>query len=99
MLAAGSGPQARRVWRMECHRIDLLLTDIVMPEGTLGIELAQLLQAEKPALKVIFTSGYRPDIADKRIELQEGINFLARPYLPPKLAQIIRKIFDSEISG
>ena len=50
----------------------------------------------KPALKVVFTSGYSPGMAGKDISLLEGRNFLPKPYSIGKLAQFIREVLDRE---
>jgi len=94
ILPANSGVEALEVWKQHKHRIQLLLTDIVMPDGLTGYELARQLQAEKPQLKIIFTSGYSGDVADKRLTLVEGVNFLQKPYASQKLAETVRKNLD-----
>jgi CheY-like chemotaxis protein len=59
-----------------------------------GYELARQLLAEKPQLKIIYTSGYSEDLADKRVTLMEGVNFLQKPYAPQQLAEALRKTLD-----
>ena len=62
VLSAGSGVgKALTVWQKHQGRIDLLLTDVVMPDGLSGKDLAESLLGHKPQLKVIFTSGYNVD--------------------------------------
>jgi DNA-binding NtrC family response regulator len=70
-----------------------------MPEGLSGRQLAERLQAERPALKVIYTSGYSPGMAGKDIALLEGFNFLAKPYTPHRLALVIRECLDGKNPG
>ena len=60
VIEAGSGVEALRVWDEFDGRVDLLLTDMVMPEGMTGRELAVQLKKRKPELKVIYSSGYSP---------------------------------------
>ena len=67
-----------------------------MPEGMSGRQLAERLQAEDPGLKVIYTSGYSPGMAGKDIALLEGFNFLAKPYPPNRLAQVVRECLDGK---
>ena len=94
VLSARSGRHALEVWENAKGQVDLLVTDVIMPEGILGGELAERLRAQKPELKVIFTSGYSPDIAGKDISLMEGSNFMAKPYSVGKMAQFVRHCLD-----
>jgi CheY-like chemotaxis protein len=94
VLTAHSGRHALEVWERSAQPIDLLLTDMVMPEGIMGGELAERLLAQNPKLKVVFTSGYSPGMAGKDISLMEGRNFLPKPYSIGKLAQFVRQVLD-----
>jgi len=93
---ANDGVEAMAVWEKHKDEIDLLLTDMVMPEGITGRQLAERLQREDPDLKVIYTSGYSPGMAGKDITLMEGFNFLAKPYPPSRLAQVVRECLDGK---
>jgi len=93
-LLAESGVAALEVWRAHKDKIQLLLTDMVMPDGMTGRDLAERLKAERPHLKVIYTSGYSRDILGKEPALVEGVNFLQKPYDPRKLAEIVRNYLD-----
>jgi PAS domain S-box-containing protein len=95
VLEAGSGVQALKVWEEHKHEIDMLLTDMVMPEGMTGRDLAERLQAEKPSIKVLYTSGYSPDVVGGYFKLPENSFFLAKPYDPPKLAVTVRECLDN----
>src|SRR5262249_52276780 len=64
---AKNGVEAIHVWEQHKSEIDLLLTDMVMPEGVSGRQLAERLQKDDPGLKVIYTSGYSPGMAGKDI--------------------------------
>lgn len=94
VLQAESGREALAVWPEYKDRVDLLLTDIVMPHGVSGFELAGLLQSSKPGLKVVYTSGYTGDLEGNRATLVEGLNFLQKPYAPRKLAETVRQSLD-----
>jgi len=85
---------ARERWREHQGRISLLLTDIVIPGGAAGPELARQFHAEKPALRIIFSSGYSVDVVEKDFELHEGVNFLQKPYSPHRLAQTVRDVLE-----
>jgi two-component system cell cycle sensor histidine kinase/response regulator CckA len=93
---ARTGVEALRVWEKQQSEVDLLLTDMVMPEGMSGRQLAERLQTKDPGLKVIYTSGYSPGMAGKDIALLEGFNFLAKPYPPSRLAQVVRDCLDGK---
>jgi len=95
VLPTESGVEALKVWQTNKDRIHLLLTDIVMPDGMTGYELARRLQAEKPQLRVIYTSGYSADLGGRHSLLIEGVNFLQKPYAPQQLAEILRHSLDS----
>ena len=94
VLTAHSGRHALEVWERATQPIDLLVTDMVMPEGIMGGELAERLLAQNPKLKVVFTSGYSPGMAGKDLSLMEGRNFLPKPYSIGKLAQFVRQVLD-----
>jgi signal transduction histidine kinase len=74
-------------------RIDLLLTDVVMP-GMNGNELAAQLVAHNPGMKVLFTSGYTEDVISHHGVLAEGVSFIGKPYTPLALARKIRGVLD-----
>ncbi|MCU0786494.1 MAG: response regulator, partial [Verrucomicrobia bacterium] len=67
VLTAHSGRHALEVWERSNRSIDLLVTDMVMPEGIMGGELAERLLVKNPRLKVIYTSGYSPGMAGKDV--------------------------------
>ena len=95
VLEASSGQHALEVWENAGRPVDLLLTDMVMPGGVLGSELAERLLIQSPRLKVIYTSGYSPGMAGKDASLLEGRNFLPKPYSVNKLAQSVRECLDA----
>jgi two-component system, cell cycle sensor histidine kinase and response regulator CckA len=96
VIQAPSGPAALEAWPRHRESIALLLTDLVMPDGMSGRELGQRLQADKPSLKVIYTSGYSADALGADFQADSGITFLQKPYQPRKLAQIIRTCLDAK---
>jgi CheY-like chemotaxis protein len=97
VVTASSGVDALRVWEKKRDQIDLLLTDMVMPEGISGRELAERLQRQAPALKVVYTSGYSPGMAGKDLALLDGFNFLPKPYPPTRLAEVVRECLDGRL--
>jgi two-component system, cell cycle sensor histidine kinase and response regulator CckA len=95
ILEAGSGVQALKVWEKHKHEIDMLLTDMVMPEGMSGRDLAEKLQTDKPDLRVLYSSGYSPDVIGAAFKLPQNCFFLPKPYLPPKLTSAVRECLDN----
>jgi CheY-like chemotaxis protein len=91
---AESGAAAWQLWREERDNIDMLITDMVMPGGMSGRELAQKALAEKPALKVIYCSGYTDDMLGTDSVLRVNGNFLEKPFAPDELLRRIRAQFD-----
>jgi two-component system, cell cycle sensor histidine kinase and response regulator CckA len=91
---AETGVHALKVWDEAQGEFDLLLTDMVMPEGISGRELADMLKQKKESLRIIYSSGYSQEIAGHDLTLQEGFNFLQKPYHPLKLAETVRDCLD-----
>lgn len=94
VITAVSGADALRVWPQYAADIDLLLTDMVMPDGVSGYDLARRLQSQKTGLKVIYSTGYSLEMADRDAVLQAGDHFLPKPYTPEKLATLVRGCLD-----
>ncbi len=95
VLEATSGRHALEVWEQANRPIDLLLTDMVMPGGIMGSDLAERLSSQSPRLKVIYTSGYSPGMAGRDALSLEARNFLPKPYSIGKLAQFVRECLDT----
>jgi two-component system, cell cycle sensor histidine kinase and response regulator CckA len=74
--------------------IDLLLTDVVMPQMT-GRVLADLLNAEQPALPVLFMSGYADNAVVEHGLLKSGRAYLQKPFTPVQLARVVRRVLDT----
>jgi signal transduction histidine kinase/FixJ family two-component response regulator len=96
---ATSGRAALDVWRSRSLQLDLLLTDIIMPEGVTGRELAEQLRAGNPRLKVVFTSGYSGDVLghDTEFVRQTNSRFVAKPCSPQLLLETIRQYLDAPV--
>ena len=95
ILTASSATQALKVWEENQGRVDLLLTDVVMPGGISGRELAAELKKRKPELKVILTSGFNAAMMKSEPSTGET-TFLPKPYLPDTAAKLIRETLDAE---
>jgi PAS domain S-box-containing protein len=76
-------------------RPDLLLTDVVLPEGPNGFELAAQARARQPRLKLLFTSGYSQGLASRRPATVAGTFMLQKPFHRSELAHLIRRALDT----
>ena len=94
VLTAEHGDDALRVLHDHDGRVDLLLTDVVMP-GLTGRELANRVHAGYPAVRVLFTSGYANDAIARHGVLAEGVQFIAKPYSLQALARKVREVLDA----
>jgi PAS domain S-box-containing protein len=94
VLEAASGVEAIKIWRDHRQEVALLLSDIVMPGGLSGQQLARLLREQNPQLKIIYTSGYSAEIAGHELELRSGENFVSKPFSPNRLLETIRHCLD-----
>jgi CheY-like chemotaxis protein len=93
VLLAADGAEALRI--LEIHRkpIDLLVTDVVMPNMD-GRELADRLRARMPDLKVLFLSGYMDDALLRRGVFEANETLLQKPFTPHSLAQRVCEVLD-----
>ncbi len=96
ILEASDGLEAIRMWEPQGAKVSLVFTDMVMPGGFTGLELAQRLRQSKPGLKVLISSGYSPDLLDREGRLPAGMRFLAKPYDPKSLSRIVREFLDEK---
>ena len=94
VLEADTADAALEVWRDQQEGIDLLLTDMVMPGNTNGLDLANRLLRESHELKVIYTSGYSAELFGSDVTLEEGRNYLPKPYLAEKLIDVLRNALE-----
>ncbi len=94
VVEAENAMVALEIWARRGAEIDLLFTDVVMPGGPSGRELGQRLKAERPELKIIYTSGYNSDFRKGLITLHGGESFLFKPYPPSTLAKVVRETLD-----
>jgi PAS domain S-box-containing protein len=94
VLEASNGRQAIASWESAPGKIDLLLTDMVMPEGVSGRDLATRLRTLQPGLPVIYTSGYSPELSDPAVVVEKQSFFLAKPYKPAEMLTLVRRCLD-----
>ena len=90
VLEAANGNQALALWRQHRDQIELLYTDMVMPEGVTGLELAQKLKAEKNSLRVIISSGYSTEISAHGVSSDTGFIYLPKPSASALIAATVR---------
>lgn len=91
VLSAPSGHDAVRLAQTHPGPIDLVLTDIMMP-GMNGVELAQIVSTHRPAVHVVFMSGYADQDLIRKGLLESGTHFLQKPFSPRELSCRLRDI-------
>jgi PAS domain S-box-containing protein len=94
VLEAEDGPRALRLLESDAA-IDLLFTDVVMPGGMTGYQLAEAGRRSRPSLKTLFTSGYTESSVQRVNKLDPGIRLLSKPYRKHDLATRIRAALDA----
>jgi len=94
VLSAATGPEARTVLEQHGGLVSLLLTDLIMPRMS-GWQLAEQLLSIRPALKVLFMSGYTGDAVLPSQKFPGAINFIAKPFVGPTLARKVRDVLDA----
>jgi CheY-like chemotaxis protein len=97
-LEAGDAPAAETILRAP-GQIDLLFTDVVLPKGISGPELARRGLRERPGLKVLYMSGYTGDAIGRNGLLEEGVHLLSKPFPRAELARMVRNVLDDESSA
>ncbi len=94
VVSAGDGPTALERFGASPHNIAILVTDVMMPRMS-GRELAIKLTAMRPAMKVLFASGYTQDVPSRHGAFEPDANFIQKPYTPHGLAARIRQLLDT----
>ena len=94
VLEAGSGPAALRLLEQETD-VDLLLTDVVLPDGMDGKEVADAVRARIPTAKVLFMSGYATGAMASGGRLIQGEHLLQKPFDPKDLARQVKWAIDA----
>jgi two-component system, cell cycle sensor histidine kinase and response regulator CckA len=94
ILEASGGLEALQVCETNHGGIQLMVTDVVMP-GMSGRELADELSTVRPEMKVLYVSGYTEDAIGEYGVLEEGVNFLQKPFRPSDLARKVRDVLDA----
>ena len=94
VLEARDGSEALRVSARWPEPIHLMLTDVVMPQ-TSGHQLADLLRPQRPAMKVLFMSGYTDDAVVRHSVAETGQPFLQKPFTPAVLTSKVREVLEN----
>ncbi len=97
VMEAINGADGLRIAQKHEGKIDLVLTDVVMPVMG-GRELADALHKTRPGTKILFTSGYTEEAIGHHGVLKPGMKFLQKPYLSASLARRVREALDSPVS-
>ena len=93
VIEAHDGPSALRLLERQ-PRIDLLFTDVVLPSGMTGAQLAAQARAQRPGLKVLFTTGYARNAIIHQGRLDKGVLLLTKPFSFADLAAKVRDVLD-----
>jgi CheY-like chemotaxis protein len=98
VLTATNGDEALLVSAQHAGDIQLLLTDVIMPRMS-GGALAQALSKARPALKVLYMSGYTDDAIVHHGVLNAGTHFLAKPFTATDMTRKVRAVLDGGITN
>jgi two-component system, cell cycle sensor histidine kinase and response regulator CckA len=96
VIEASNGEEGLSAGRRHGGKIDLVLTDVVMPVMC-GREMADTLRQSHPDTRVLFTSGYSEEVIARHGALRPGLEFLQKPYLAATLARRVREILDQPL--
>jgi two-component system cell cycle sensor histidine kinase/response regulator CckA len=93
VLPAGNGKEALDIYKNHSGPVQLLLTDVVMPSMS-GKELAEILKALNPRIKVLYYSGYTDNTIAHHDILDPGVEFIQKPFSHTDLARKVREVLD-----
>ncbi len=93
IIEARNGIEALSVFEKPGCKIDLMITDVVMPQMG-GRELAKRLATKHPSTRILFTTGYLDDETIRSDEQEFGTNFIEKPFTPESLTQKVRELLD-----
>ena len=93
VFSAASIEEVESICKLERRKIDLLLTDVVMPRLS-GTEIARYVTQRRPGIRVLYMSGYTADTTVHHGVLEQGVAFLQKPFTPTTLATKVREVLD-----
>lgn len=94
VLEAANAAEAQQIADRPDTHIDLLLTDLIMPGGTTGRELAERLRRRRQGLRLVFMSGYSPEYLSPQVIAELGGSFLPKPFTYEAAAGTVRRALD-----
>jgi CheY-like chemotaxis protein len=92
VLEAADGEEGLRTFATQASQVDLLLTDVVLPGGLRGRELADRVQAVRPEVKALFMSGYTENAIVHQGRLDEGVQLISKPFTRGQLARRVAEV-------
>ena len=95
VLTAVDGDDAVRLFQQHADQVRLLLFDLIMPTRG-GYEAYQQIQQLNPAIRIIFTTGYAPEVADNKLNQQQLDRLLHKPFAVVQLLKTVRNVLDAE---
>ncbi len=93
VVGSASGPEALELLK-QIPQVELLFTDIVLPDGMNGRQLAETVQGIRPEIRVLFTSGFTDKAMVDRERLDMDVELLRKPYRREQMAAMVRKVLD-----
>ena len=98
VLVATNGEEAVSICKQHDYSIDLLITDVIMPQMG-GVEVARQILALQSQLRVLYMSGYTDNAIVHQGVLAEDVNFIQKPFTPDGLALRVREVLDEPRKG
>ena len=99
VIDAPSAVAALELWAARRDEIALVLTDMVMPGGVSGREMGERMRADRPDLRIVYSSGYTEDVLGDLTSLRGAARMLDKPYDPAALVRVVRACLDEPVPG
>ena len=99
VIEATSGKQALEIWPEVCDEVSVVVSDIIMPEGVSGWDLAKQLYQQRPELGILLTGGYNEKPEDHGLGNTPNIAFLQKPYEATKLQSNLFDLIQERKTG
>ena len=97
VIEARNGPEALDAVRLHAGAIDLVVTDVVMPEMS-GRELVERIVKDHTAVRILYMSGYTDDAVMRHGIVESGVAFLQKPFTPLALAHKVREVLNAKVA-